>query len=451
MAKQRTIVADNVLYLVLEGGGGAGNAFPGALIALEDLSIMWNEGYKANGITGFAGSSAGAITALFLSLGYNSYELNYILTRQDFNEFFDDVKTSFVPRVGGCRTKNSTEYIEGEKAEIAANASTSEAIVSFMLKFLISPAYAVIAASAEPALEKLVFGVLLTLTADSPSKQAAVEQLSTGANQDQLYLSIKYDWGAFPGDAIRKFFAKWTTIAVWRRLGLAPGENIYVNGQKINPSELTFAQHKAMFGADLVITGSNLETGKTEYFSHYTTPSFPIVDAARISMSLPGAFKPLVLRSNQKADAAAGVTKGSFLEGVWVDGGLFNNDPVNVFDQIADSTEHTFSLRLRTDERTNIATYKDFFGAWPLAMAKGTGESQISTSFNKLSPLAAPLKRTLELKVDEDEMGLFDFAVDEATFDTVNLRSYNAPWNTLAPPNFPMVVRLLDPAARQFR
>ena len=53
-----------------------------------------------------------------------------------------------------------------------------------------------------------------------------------------------------------------------------------------------------------VLTGSNIETLKSHLFSGATTPAFYVVDAVRLSMSLPfGIFKPLVIRQDDALDA----------------------------------------------------------------------------------------------------------------------------------------------------
>ena len=97
--------ARDVKYLAIEGGGGKGNVLPGALKALESptLNILQRDGLKPTNIRGFAGSSAGAITALFLSCGYDYEEISFITTRTNFDEFFDPLKVGRVPRLGGCR------------------------------------------------------------------------------------------------------------------------------------------------------------------------------------------------------------------------------------------------------------------------------------------------------------------------------------------------------------
>lgn len=72
----------NYKNLALEGGGVRGLAYAGALEVLEQKKILKN-------IERVAGSSAGAIAGLMISLGYNSKEIDSILQTlkiQDFND-----------------------------------------------------------------------------------------------------------------------------------------------------------------------------------------------------------------------------------------------------------------------------------------------------------------------------------------------------------------------------
>ena len=77
--------------LVMEGGGVRGLAYSGALEVLEQRGILKN-------IDRVAGSSAGAIAGLMVSLGYNSLEIDSILQTikiQEFNDgkfFFGKIK-----------------------------------------------------------------------------------------------------------------------------------------------------------------------------------------------------------------------------------------------------------------------------------------------------------------------------------------------------------------------
>ncbi|MBD3270852.1 alpha/beta hydrolase, partial [Candidatus Peregrinibacteria bacterium] len=82
---------EDVKYISLEGGGGKGNAFIGALEALMDnrINILQYNNYKQSNVLGFSGASAGAITALFLSCGYTPEEIKIITEIENFDNFFD--------------------------------------------------------------------------------------------------------------------------------------------------------------------------------------------------------------------------------------------------------------------------------------------------------------------------------------------------------------------------
>ena len=69
--------------LVFEGGGVKGIAYLGALDVLNDKGILAH-------IQRIGGTSAGAINAILLGLGFTPKETKDILWGLDFNEFMDD-------------------------------------------------------------------------------------------------------------------------------------------------------------------------------------------------------------------------------------------------------------------------------------------------------------------------------------------------------------------------
>jgi NTE family protein len=75
--------------LVFEGGGVKGIAYGGALTILDERNILKN-------IERVAGTSAGAITAALISLGYTSVDVSNIISKTDFSSFEDN--TFFVFR-----------------------------------------------------------------------------------------------------------------------------------------------------------------------------------------------------------------------------------------------------------------------------------------------------------------------------------------------------------------
>jgi len=69
--------------LVFEGGGVKGIAYVGALKVLQGKGVL-------NQVERVAGTSAGAINAILLSLGYTPAETEEVLSTLNFNNFMDD-------------------------------------------------------------------------------------------------------------------------------------------------------------------------------------------------------------------------------------------------------------------------------------------------------------------------------------------------------------------------
>jgi len=69
--------------LIFEGGGVKGIAYAGAIKVLEEKGIM-------SSIVRVGGTSAGAINAVLVGLGYTSAQTLDIMNKLDFNKFMDD-------------------------------------------------------------------------------------------------------------------------------------------------------------------------------------------------------------------------------------------------------------------------------------------------------------------------------------------------------------------------
>ncbi len=84
----------------------------------------------------------------------------------------------------------------------------------------------------------------------------------------------------------------------------------------------TFMDFKDFGYRDLYVVASNLSKHRAEIFSVDATPDVAVVDAVRMSMSIPLYFE--ALRFDGKRFGA-----GDY----YVDGGLYNNYPIHLFDQ----------------------------------------------------------------------------------------------------------------------
>jgi NTE family protein len=87
-------------------------------------------------------------------------------------------------------------------------------------------------------------------------------------------------------------------------------------------ADATFNDFRKLGFRDLYIVVSNISRHRAEVFSAKTTPDVSVADAVRMSMSIPLFFE--ALRFDGKRMGA-----GDY----YVDGGLFNNYPIHIFDQ----------------------------------------------------------------------------------------------------------------------
>ncbi len=461
----RRLVRSEINYLAFEGGGGAGNAYPGALTALESLGVLAYDPQRASlapkvsltesftgidwrmrgQIKGVSGASAGAINALFLSLGYSPGEVEYILKTNDFEKFFDEIKPGLKPCVGGFRLDPLTVGMAAFADEVSS--TTAGKVLNIMgngvpFKFL---QFQKLLADVQGAYLANTWVFYLSLLVDFPKEVA--EQVLKELLSGKVAASVVHDYGIFPGLEIRRFFGKYISLAAERTLRNNPkyllqdtvgghygprnptdvsaGKSFYdeLTGEMVQTSEITFRHHQRIFGTRLVVTGSNLETQKSHIFSADTTPNFRVADAVRISMSLPMIFKPMVIKDD--ADLKKVVNTGEPtaehpLSGVWVDGGLLNNIPVGVFDELAGGQEHTLGLVVGADTRTSIDSVVGFFKAYPLGFLMGTGGSQLSSTTSDVDRVI--VIGTTDAKTGES-MGLLDFKVDPTVYANINSQS----------------------------
>jgi len=97
-----------------------------------------------------------------------------------------------------------------------------------------------------------------------------------------------------------------------------------------NPQS-TFNDFRELGFRDLHIVVSNISRHRAEVFSANTTPDVSVADAVRMSMSIPLFFEALRFDGKKMGT-------GDY----YVDGGLFNNYPIHIFDQPMYAKESRF-------------------------------------------------------------------------------------------------------------
>jgi NTE family protein len=86
--------------------------------------------------------------------------------------------------------------------------------------------------------------------------------------------------------------------------------------QKLFRKDITFLEFAKVTGRNLVICVSNLSREESEYWSVDTTPSVSVIQALRVSCSIPLIFSPVKMNDM-----------------LYVDGGLYNNFPLSYLDK----------------------------------------------------------------------------------------------------------------------
>jgi NTE family protein len=256
----------NYRYLSLQGGGMKGIGFAGAIQELQSTGVL-------SQIEGVAGSSAGAIVATLVAVGYNAQEIRQVMLELDFRDLQD---------------KDSPGWVEssGLKALFKGGAELVSAVDRYDLLNKIP-----IVKKALQFPGKIVDGI------------EGVE--------DMAGLALGSELGLWKGEALLNIVS---TLII----------------RKTGKPNLTFrelekltAENPGVF-RNLTLTGSNLSQQKLEYYNVQDWPDMPIMDAVRISASFPGGFKP-VIKPVIKRVLADGTVEIS--PGVRVDGGLLENLP----------------------------------------------------------------------------------------------------------------------------
>lgn len=372
---------EQVKYLAFEGGGGKGVAFIGALQALEEAGVIRHTNAGPGGIPrttaarqadtrkvpsiartpqrvdnnrlkGVSGSSAGAITALMVSLGMSSKQIADLVVTMDFSQELKSRHLCDRPQVKGSRKLSPADVTEmlqhldgqtgagklrkkigpaGYTKSIGHGITTYQAALrrgwqvfklrppsskikaSNLFKKHNDPGGKLLAESAASMvrLAGLVGGSVLKLAkirgwleAESRKMIRKVVDVPVTSMSHPL-ANLVLDNGMFDGAGFHSFFdwvicARVSEVLYSKLIGTQTGDNKHRDAvaavhKVVENMNFTFEELYQLFGVKLVITGANLSTGKLELFSVDHTPFFPVAAAVRISMSLPVFMKPIVI------------------------------------------------------------------------------------------------------------------------------------------------------------
>ncbi|HKR66154.1 MAG TPA: patatin-like phospholipase family protein [Thermoanaerobaculia bacterium] len=368
----------DIRYLALEGGGGKGTCYLGALHLLSDDSLQGNSPpllplNAQSRIRGMSGASAGSIVTYMLAIGMTAKQIeaemnskvDYDPTRDDairksgttpvFNTFFEKPQPGMYKAVGYKRGRNVSGYaadmltIRKSKALEGVNSVVKE-LFPMMVSETKSGQFIDSYSAALAAGQRN----WIAYSAAYPFLGAALDNISSvikssrlkGLDSDgieglarqkplwpQLLHCLLFDRGLLSGNAVREYVRYLTReyLKPSNFTGRAlPHTFTDASMQQRNPSELTFRDLYQITGSKLVLMGTNITTKASLPFSVDATPDFPVVDAVCLSMSIPMLFKPTWIAGevNLSADRAFNYK----YKGFFVDGGMLANIPIHAFD-----------------------------------------------------------------------------------------------------------------------
>lgn len=404
---ENKIKPNEIKYLSFEGGGGKGVAYLSPLVAMLHPSFnIFKKENNARGymvlnrdkIKGISGASAGAIIAallasnvpletiakLVLNISPPKYGIKELNTTNNvmasFNDLFIDIKNkyAFIPNIA-----NSKNF-------------------GFDLRKRIISKPAIVYAA------RLLY------------PERIKDVLRDAENEAfEMYNNLKFDYGLVPGYILRKYIS----FMIGDGLGY---QNLNKQGD-INFNRLlniTFKEHFEKTGIELVLTSVNLSLRQMFYLSYKTTPNLCVADAVRMSMSIPGFFKPVHILPEHLKDKEYTQLEKVILPGFWVDGGVVNNNPIHAFDiddngvklafyKMNKINPNLFGLRLGREKKIEVSNYfvnqkvekiydtMAFFGATAIVLVDNSSELYFHNEYERARVLdiTTSLDKNTELSV----------------------------------------------------
>jgi NTE family protein len=324
-----------ITNLALEGGGGKGCAYLGAIIALEELKKLPVDSNAKGRIDKISGASAGAITAFLLALGLSADEIWRITKASEFLHFLDLPANgrarcaTFQDDAGPTALAAQNHGARIKSTNVNIDLSNPSGLPFAVGKALLALAPLLKKGGQRDGLPDRVGSFIVRMLQGkvAKSKSQVDDRLLKAIQRDPGgYLrNLFSDPGVFPGFKIRDFFAQKLVDRMMQ-------SDLYNDPNKPAPKiedllaqarGMTFADFFTLTKADLVIAGTNLTTGKPAYFSKFTTPQFPVIEAVGLSMSIPLFFKSVYLDTGDESY--------DDFKGWWGDGGVINNFPLHAF------------------------------------------------------------------------------------------------------------------------
>lgn len=166
-------------------------------------------------------------------------------------------------------------------------------------------------------------------------------------------------------------------------------------------ADLTFGELVSRQGLELKVYATDLFTQSLKAFSPTATPTVPVAEAVRASMSIPIYFDAWRFSDNNPDDH------------FYVDGGVLYNYPIGAFDDLQNGQVNTETLGFQLENLSGQDIYTPFDYGDLGKYTKSLLDTLMYTQSVALTRSAADVART----VDIDHLGVeaTDFEIDNAT------------------------------------
>ncbi len=166
-------------------------------------------------------------------------------------------------------------------------------------------------------------------------------------------------------------------------------------------TDLTFGELVDRQGMELKVYATDLFTRSLKEFSPTTTPSVPVAEAVRASMSIPIYFDAWRFSNNNPDNH------------FYVDGGVLYNFPIGAFDDLQSGEANTQTLGFQLENMSSEEVYTPFEHGDLGKYTKSLLETLMYTQSVALTTSAVDLARTIH--IDHLGIGATDFEIDNAT------------------------------------
>ena len=175
-----------------------------------------------------------------------------------------------------------------------------------------------------------------------------------------------------------------------KKCGMDTGYIIYdlieqILTKKTDIKHITFKQLYEITKIHFTAVGACLTTKDIVYYDHINTPNFKVSMAIRISIGLPGLFTPVVINGKQ-----------------YIDGGVLNNYPINLF---ADRLDKTVGILICNECNTKYKYPEEYF----IAIMNLFQYNYYQKSVEKYT------KNTIYIKECPDNTHILSFNLDNKT------------------------------------